>query len=315
MKTTNLILITLLGALPALLHAQDQGASPDQPKSKATKWNSLPPLERARVFSGIKGSRKIQLKPEKQSDGIETGCIMAYGHIIPPPYRVQHVDNRLVVNGVQILPSLVAQREHKPVKITKEKRNAIKQAMQLEREIRQLFWRETDNKALSPEAVRTKISLFAKSNEMVADANWDGETILRLVYKNREVGSVLLQLNPGIPRQSEKGSSSDSDSARVKKVQTDDANRIKRLLSRGAFYVLVDGLQETHGDIVPRVMSVMDNNALSDAERFERLTTVFHPEAALYVMENYIASEWENSKCIINPNYPHEWPEKERKGK
>lgn len=55
--------------------------------------------------------RKAPIHPEHPTEGIKTGLVVAYGHVIRPPYKVEIRDGGLVVNGVPITNNPVAIRE------------------------------------------------------------------------------------------------------------------------------------------------------------------------------------------------------------
>ncbi len=264
-------------------------------ETKKNNWNKLTPLERAKRLSAIKGSRKINIKPVKQKDGIKTGCVMAYGHIIPPPYKVKYEGRKLIINGVQIEPSLVVQREYKPIVITDEKRQLLKSTMKLERQIRKKFWQLCDEKKRNIKEIKSEIIDFAKKHELVSDAEWKGDKTLRIVYK--EIGSVLISLNPDMPKQHRYAAAPIK--SKSKKVKKDRIKQIKNGLSLGNFYIFADGLMQVSGMYVfPVISKIMQNTNLTEDERFEQLKKILHFDATLYVMENYDFSKWQNSGCI-----------------
>jgi hypothetical protein len=98
--------------------AQDNvGSQPDNDVKKLKKGS----LERyLKVVSRVKDySRKMDVRPVKQSTGIATGAMMICGHIIPPPYQIEYTGDALFANGIQVDPSPLVERynhEH-PFKI------------------------------------------------------------------------------------------------------------------------------------------------------------------------------------------------------
>lgn len=130
MKNLKLILAMVIFTMPVFSAAQDKNSETQakqkkeitdvtQGKSTApaqTKriiaWDKLSPLERYKQGAGANiKSRKIKITPINQTTGISTGLVIAYGHIIPPPYKIYIENNSIMVNGIQVSPSLVWERE------------------------------------------------------------------------------------------------------------------------------------------------------------------------------------------------------------
>lgn len=55
-------------------------------------------------------SRKIELAPRIPDRGIMSGLVMAYGHVLRPPFEVAGQGAQLIVNGVMLKPSLLDER-------------------------------------------------------------------------------------------------------------------------------------------------------------------------------------------------------------
>lgn len=193
MKTAKAILIISVFAAPVLLHAQEQSTAPAQATAQKMAGAVLTPIETARKLTRIKGSRKIEIKPIKQADGIKFGMVVAYGHLIPGPYKVEIVADKVFVNGVQVSPSLVAERDVKPVKIPTDKKAFAQQMYDLNREIKKKYYVKAlfiDKKKLQSE-----ILSYTKSQSIVEDARW-GTDILFVKYVG-DVGDLTPQFLPG----------------------------------------------------------------------------------------------------------------------
>ena len=50
--------------------------------------------------------RRVTIAPSRPSAGIQTGCVMAYGQVLAPPYEVAREGHNLFINRVQVRPSL-----------------------------------------------------------------------------------------------------------------------------------------------------------------------------------------------------------------
>jgi hypothetical protein len=73
-------------------------------------YNDRSPREKDITLSEVNGMRKIDINPTKENDGIKTGCVIAYGPYIAPPYKITRNGERIVVNGVQVYPSIIVER-------------------------------------------------------------------------------------------------------------------------------------------------------------------------------------------------------------
>lgn len=54
----------------------------------------------------IPGLYRMSINPERPDSGITTGLVVAYGHVLQPPYRVEARGQAVFVNGVQIDPPI-----------------------------------------------------------------------------------------------------------------------------------------------------------------------------------------------------------------
>ena len=132
-----------------------------QSKSKKVDWEKLTPLEQYKqgVGKDIK-SRKIDLKPITPKDGIKTGLVIAYGHVIKPPYKVYIEDSKIMINGVQISPSLIWEREtpKSQYKSTPEQKQKYKRIIEVTEQARKIYCDNRTRK--SDREMRKKIIKF-----------------------------------------------------------------------------------------------------------------------------------------------------------
>jgi len=64
----------------------------------------LSPKEEVKLY-------RIEIHQKTPAEGIETGHVIAYGHYVKPPYKIEVKDTIVYVNGVQIFPPLVTEGE------------------------------------------------------------------------------------------------------------------------------------------------------------------------------------------------------------
>lgn len=127
-------------------------------------------IERANVLGRIgKGKgRKVQISPETEKDGIATGCVFAYGQVIPPPYKVEYVEAvGLLVNGVQVKPSLL----HKTVG-AEPREKATKKAV---------------------ERFKTRLGVIAAANKAFSQVRGKGETKVKPAVEKALLESGVVQ--------------------------------------------------------------------------------------------------------------------------
>jgi hypothetical protein len=281
MKTAKVILIISAFAAPVLLHAQEKSTAPAQAKAQKLAGDALTPLETARKLTRIKGSRKIEIKPIKQTDGIKAGMVVAYGHLIPEPYKVEVVANKVLINGIQVSPSLVAERDVKPVQVPTDKKALSQQIYDLNREIKKKYYVQAlfkDKKKLQSE-----ILSYTKSQSIVEDARW-GTDILFVKYIGDVGYSTMINLPGTTPEQPWPDKTKEA------------AEAVKQYITKGikTGCVLID----SDGGITPGcgdkkiVRSVMSDTRLSKDEKIDRLAEWGNYESAMDMADNYIAQEW-----------------------
>src|SRR3569832_1186698 len=64
--------------------------------------------------------RKLPVNPKQPSKGINSGRIVIYGHLIPPPYALQYRGEKLFVNGIQVDPSPLTEKRNANIIIDEE---------------------------------------------------------------------------------------------------------------------------------------------------------------------------------------------------
>ena len=67
----------------------DAAGQKDKDENSRVPWQKETALKRHMLLTRIKGSRRIEIHPVRQAEGISTGLVIAYGHIIPPPYKIE----------------------------------------------------------------------------------------------------------------------------------------------------------------------------------------------------------------------------------
>lgn len=284
MSMRNLVLALLVFLCPVAVHAESSPAERKNPKSGLT-------LDRFKTVSGIK-SRKINISPDKNVKGIGTGIVMAYGHIIPPPYHVAYAGNRLMVNGVQVEPSLVKERHRQqhPVKeLPPEMAKKQRRSGEILQLARTLY--ESEKKSASGDARRKVTELLLKHSDEIRNPVWHGEelcyTTPAYAFSQCENWGAAKIFNPS-------GWAKNEAEAKTQTIST-----IERELENGSWLCFgSSGGWTARKDLRSEVRAIMADSNLSNELKIEALKErIFSNYAlALDVVENYDASEWASGK-------------------
>jgi len=287
MKTAKIVLITLAFAVPVLLNAQERTTTPAQSKGKTTERESLTPLQVTRKYSRIKGSRKIDVIPVKQTDGIKTGTVIAYGHLIPPPYKVEAIGEKILINGIQVVPSLVAERESKPAKMSPKKKEFSTNAWNLQQEVKKRYYTQILFK--DKDKLKSEILAYVKSQSVIEDAYW-GEQTLFLKYVGDIGYSTMIEF---------RGTTQEKPWPSRKKEASEAAVQyITKGIESGCILIDSDGGTSPGCGDKKIVSEIMQNSNLSKDEKIERLAKWGNYDVALDITENYNPQEWNDAGAI-----------------
>ncbi|OGR51762.1 MAG: hypothetical protein A2049_11490 [Elusimicrobia bacterium GWA2_62_23] len=282
MKIFKICSVSLLFLFPEIGYAKMDSSEVDMKSEHRASSDSLAPLEKARKMSRIKGNRKIDITPIKERDGIASGIVVVYGHSLFPPYKVENVGEKVLINGIQVVPSLLVQRDSKPIEIPEEKKARYLKMIQFEKEISKIYYSQVSYKDRT--TLQAEILAFAKKNTLVKDARW-GKDMLVLDYKVG--GGSMLNL---------KGTTPDKPWP-SRKEETGKA--IVEYISKGikSGCILID----SNGGITPgcgrkdTVNEIMQNANLSKEEKINRLSKWGNFEVAMDIVDNYDHAEWKTN--------------------
>ena len=274
-------LVFTLALIPTNLYANNSVTEKDKARDGIS-------LDRYKKITGIQ-SRKIDVTPQAGTEGIKTGVVMVYGHIIPPPYRIESNDNRLLVNGVQVVPSLIKERNRRnrpSKKAPADKASKQKKAGGILNSARALYESEKVN-STSAIAQKKVLDFLSKHPDAIQDPVWRAE---ELCYKT-PAHSFSQCINLGQSRQiNEARWEKNASDARAQEIST-----IQSELRNGRWVCFGStGGWVARNDLRSEVRTVMEASDLSEQQKAEALKErVFHNYGlALDVLENYVASEW-----------------------
>lgn len=295
----QLILAGALLFLIPLSHAADSDGNQkreNSPQPKKRPWDLPPGLERHAVLSKIKGNRQVAMRPTIPSDGINAGLVIAYGHVLQPPYRVDYEGDRLLINGVQIRPSLVLERErlqHPAPGLSDEMSQMVKRGEVLVAGARETYQRGKGKRPLEllQEDIR---DILIKSSDTFVSVTWTRDDTVEVIYAISGIHYVV-----DLSKTPQRMSSKDLE-GRINRARTATIQSIRTRLARGACLLFVSDEWEGQcpQQVQSRVNAIMQEKKLSREQRIEKMKSeVFEDyDVALDVVDNYDVAEWESKK-------------------
>ncbi|MBI5622278.1 MAG: hypothetical protein HY924_00720 [Elusimicrobia bacterium] len=264
-------------------------------RGNAAANSSGPGLKRFLELSrhSLRGSRKLHIVPAKQAEGIRTGLIMAYGHIIPPPYKIDWEGSRLIVNGVQVSPSLLSEQEpgDSPAKYYRGDQARSARRSEVKKAIQEIYQREKGTKSQS-DIQKDIVDFVLKSSDAFINPTWAGEYELYVQEAETQLRHAI-DLNQGPPpSESEK-------TQRAARARLSYVNSLQKGLRQGAFIMFYSsGGSGTGWDVRKQVKEIMNTPNLTRDQRVELLKErVFkNYDPALDVVDNYDAKEWKQDE-------------------
>jgi len=269
-------------------------------KRELSPWEKLKGIERAKFLSPVKGSRKIEINPVTPKDGIKTGLVIAYGHVIKPPYRVYYEGENLMINGVQVRPSLILERERKKKrKPEPHSKGHVSKATKIMNTLKKMYMEGLKTKSLYE--VQDEITEFVlKSSDVYKNPRWLSDDVMEVRFTDPDIGFRInfsktppIKVDPELRKKWQK--------KRTKEIHESILKRTKGTLRGGHTIIFLSGggRQGHHNDIRPKVNKIMTEKGLSEEERIDKLKDQIFLgsyESAFDVIENYNPEEWKVEK-------------------
>ena len=308
-KTADLLMLGFLLWVPLLPQAFGQGTQSDKKSrtgqegkkdtDKRLAWEKETGLKQHMMLTRITGSRRIEIHPAKQTDGIATGLVIAYGHVIPPPYRIEYQDGRLVINGVQIKPSLLLEREQGPNSPSSHgaRKGHPLRATHIEDVAQELYTQKLRTESL--EAVQAEIlALIAKSTDVFENPKWISRDLLNVTLAGS--GALLQMQFSSVARPVFNAKESrQREQEGERRARNQSLSWIKKGLELGYCEIFLSvgtqGSQRDVRELASNVNQKMADGALSREQRIEKLRdkAVRGYDFALDVVDNYNKAEWQ----------------------
>jgi hypothetical protein len=262
---------------------------------KPSKLDTLKGLERHKLLSVIKGSHKIDINPITPKDGVKTGLIIAYGHVIKPPYKIYYEGDNLMINNVQVQPSLVRERDriiHKKKSISTEERKKLGKKVKLREAAQKLYINGLKTKLI--EEVQDEITeLILKSSDVYKDPIWISDKSIELKIVGSELsGTMIFQKKPIVKKSPE--AKRKWHEKRTKEMHESMLKSLKSTLETG--YTLIffsSGGYSWKWDFRHEINKIMGEKGLKKDEYIERIHEAKHSYGlAIDIVENYSPEEW-----------------------
>lgn len=299
-----LMCLCAVSALGCVAVAQGTAAEESEVKVVAQS-----PLDRTRFFSVIKGARKIEIQPVRQATGVATGCVIAYGHLIPPPYGFERKNKTLYINAVQVEPSMVRERSKTPPKVLPETAQNRYLKMEDTMAKAQRYYRVNyGQKTLGQLKSEIRDSVLHDTG-VVSGAQWVGDTTLMIDWV--EAGSVAMVFAPPTkldkivdamsPAEQKRYKADVKSKAEKKAAETGkeffhlvDSN-YKRALTDGKCLVFTgDGQTAVAILNTKAIVEIMERSNLAYDARAELLhRNGLSYQAVLDILENFNSQEWQ----------------------
>lgn len=236
-------------------------------------------------FAATQTDRHVDVHPVTPRTGVASGVVIACGHVIAPPYRFKYEGSKLFVNGVQLIPSPVAEKEAEKIRasVKDDRRKLLNELQRVETRAREMF----DDRRSHEEILQ-----FVKSQgSVIGDAKWDGERTLafRLVGDKHFMHVLWLRDTTPTTRKQVEGI------VDQRELQRRLIEQYERDLANGAclFFSSDNGVMRMD-DPRAKVNEVMGNASMS-ADKRERVVLEIFPMnqiAAYDVLANFSETEW-----------------------
>lgn len=233
--------------------------------------------------------RHVKVTPVAQSTGVATGLVIAYGHVIPAPYRFTYVGSKLYVNEVQLIPSPVADMETEKIRarITGDKQRLFDELDRIEARARKMFMERRSHEDI--------LQFMKSQSAIIADAKWEGERsmALRLVGAKDFTQAIWFS---GLTQETKKQARELTDPQELQRRLID---QYERGLANGVclFFSSDNGVMRMD-DPRAKINEVMGKASMPADERERAVLEIFPMNriAAFDVLANYSAEKWARKK-------------------
>ena len=248
--------------------------------------------EYLKLYQRIK-SRKITISPQQGKAGIPTGVVLVYGHIMLPPFVIIGREGKILINGVQVIPSLIRERANeewlKSIVHNPERTANRRRIGRLYVPAREINFTNIDK--LSQRIRHDKvIALFDDAKDIVQNLHWQGEELC-FVERKTQLATCWNLGNSVLPQYSVEDAKKFNNA-----VLARQAEEIETALRHGEFVTFhPNGQFGSRPDCRNQVTEIMEQPDLNREQRIEELKDkVFDGsyDVPLEIIDNYDANQW-----------------------
>lgn len=247
------------------------------------------------------GYYKIDIKQITPKEGITTGHVIAYGHYIKPPYKIEVRDTIVFINDVQIFPIVLCVGKKKEKEKELEQTNKWKNSE--EYKTMQKYHMEADdiyNNTLK--ATNDTLKAVKKAVKIHLESGlYDSITFDKNVSKNRTKFwykgwsfPVYYEFTPRVERKvTYKGNITRTD------VAQQIAESLRKSLGRNRIkYFGYTGEETKKGSDIYKIANILNNTALNPEQKIAELENmgILRWDDVVY---NYQPSEWVGLGCEV----------------
>ncbi|MEW6104579.1 MAG: hypothetical protein AB1630_12330, partial [bacterium] len=236
--------------------------------------------------------------------GIRSGTVIAYGHLLKPPYYVERKDEEVFINGIRVHPILSNPNYKITVVVTEEERKRYKEKREIEGKIGKAlkeYYLEVKAKE-GREVAKKKLLEFAKRFEDIEKIEWDNDMPESpfIKWKHEKYPTAIDNFAYPNPTEEERKKAKE----RRKKDSLETAIKYKKryeedLKANGVWVFNYGGTPQTYqtysySNIKESVINIMENLKLSNKEKIKELMLLFwkDDDAGKSVFYNYDPKEW-----------------------
>ncbi|MEW6104487.1 MAG: hypothetical protein AB1630_11860, partial [bacterium] len=232
--------------------------------------------------------------------GIRSGTVIAYGHLIKPPYYVERKGEEVFINGIRVHP-LMSNPNYKikPKVFTEEETRQYEEYVKTVNALINYYW-EVKNKEGKESAIK-KLLEFAKRFENIEKIEWNRERNEPLILWKGEKypeGIMYFDDRPPQPPLTEEERKKAEEEQKKDSLETAirEKKSYEKCLKNNCVKVFDYSGVEIGGidsDAKESIINIMENPKLSNKEKIKELEILFDDDdIAKSIFYNYDPKEW-----------------------
>lgn len=239
--------------------------------------------------------RKIKINPQPPKTGIDSGLVIYMGHPIPRPYSVEWQGEKILINGVPVLPTREWEQSNAQLQASLNSRTPEQKRRG------QIEWEATNEiqEMARRGSSRSEIFRFAKAQKCFSSVGWAGDNALDVTGAD---GRLVVEL----PRKGDAPARVFTDKEKAEMLENShkrEKENIEKILKQDRM-VLISAMTGPMGqdrtlEFPSTVPTIMDDPKLDLKEKYKRIKAIswqVMPDLAWEIVENYDPKEWRSMK-------------------